>query len=637
MSTHCHKDAKDNVFSHFVDESTTLALMDGIEDFTDLLGTTDDACQQLFGENAMIGLGEDGLDAILGGGEYGGDNSSDSGVSSAGLSVKREPLSPDSYTAVSPNLVFTSDSEHLFSEADNSVVNILSPQLSPLHVVSQPISLLTDQTFPTSNLPRIQPKLEATDTSNTVIYTVTSQAERKPVLLAVDEAKKTRKVQVSNVRPTSLQNSNSLSFNKQQSNSRKGPSSQPANQSVLATKPLTEYDKKQARMIKNREAATLSRKRRKELLQQLEHDLEAEKAKSEKLEIENQTLKELISSLRRENESLRCSNTFLSPPTKRKLASSIVFSFCLLFTFNAFTNNSISSVSLSANQSQYFSHDLDQSKPLLEPSSHFQRHLLSMEEETRTSQHHQHEQPPPDQHGSKASRRNRVDYKLVPPSSSRRLDNERLYNVTVDKFSLMNESASNSSNLMVLTPEDQKICSPKYLNSTEALRLANELTGWALRSKLAAKLSQNTSAKASNGKKRRGPSSTLFQKRKYSSNNKRGSRGYPIQLYNDQQPKIDSLYYQAHEFLEALQRRNDTFYVVSFHKDHWLLPAVTHNQTSRPKMSLVMPALSLNDTMKGPEGTLTMMQIDCEVMDTKYIHIDRSILQPEHDLRIALP
>ena len=44
------------------------------------------------------------------------------------------------------------------------------------------------------------------------------------------------------------------------------------------------------------------------------------------------------------------------------------------------------------------------------------------------------------------------------------------------------------------------------------------------------------------------------------------------------------------------------------------------------------------DSMKGPDGTIAMMQIDCDVMDTKYIHVERSVLQPaQYDLRIALP
>lgn len=53
-------------------------------------------------------------------------------------------------------------------------------------------------------------------------------------------------------------------------------------------------------------------------------------------------------------------------------------------------------------------------------------------------------------------------------------------------------------------------------------------------------------------------------------------------------------YGQDFEFYEAIKRRDDTFYVVSFHLDHLLLPALAHNNTSRPKMSLLMPVLGKN-------------------------------------------
>lgn len=61
-----------------------------------------------------------------------------------------------------------------------------------------------------------------------------------------------------------------------------------------------------------------------------------------------------------------------------------------------------------------------------------------------------------------------------------------------------------------------------------------------------------------------------------------------LTLFND--PKLPL---NLQGLFDAIGHRDDTFYVVSFSGDHLLLPASTKNPFSRPKMSLIMPALSV--------------------------------------------
>lgn len=61
-----------------------------------------------------------------------------------------------------------------------------------------------------------------------------------------------------------------------------------------------------------------------------------------------------------------------------------------------------------------------------------------------------------------------------------------------------------------------------------------------------------------------------------------------LQLF---EPTPEQLYA---EFFEAINRKEDTFYVVSFNADHMLLPALHHNKTRRPKMSLILPSMIAN-------------------------------------------
>lgn len=81
------------------------------------------------------------------------------------------------------------------------------------------------------------------------------------------------------------------------------------------------------------------------------------------------------------------------------------------------------------------------------------------------------------------------------------------------------------------------------------------------------------------------------------------------------------------EFFEQIHRQDDTFYVVSFRADHLLLPALAHNKTFRPKMSLMLPAVgNPNDRHNATDGIITLMQIDCEVINTTLIRIKESAI-----------
>ena len=70
----------------------------------------------------------------------------------------------------------------------------------------------------------------------------------------------------------------------------------------------------------------------------------------------------------------------------------------------------------------------------------------------------------------------------------------------------------------------------------------------------------------------------------------------------------------AHDFFHSIGAKNDSFYLVSFRKDYLLYQPHISNKTSRIKMSFMVPTvLPLNHSMRGPNGSLPMMQIDCEV------------------------
>lgn len=324
--------------------------------------------------------------------------------------------------------------------------------------------------------------------------------------------------------------------------------------------------KRQQRMIKNRESACLSRKKKKEYVTNLEGQIKDLARENVHLQLENGQLKQRLSQMEKEVEELR-KRFRLSGLKKTSMLLAVVFMISL--------NVGPLSVIFSSNTAR-----LDTLHNGI--TAHHGRSLLWTDS---------------------VSEKNESDF------NSEALNPDELQMANAGVGQMHNSSKHKSS------------C-PLFINKTESQRLESELRGWVFRSEKEAKRTKNRTKQnkllppiprmrsfVGNG--------LHLQKEGYSeiySSNE-------LQLYNFPSKTYDDL-------LEAIKRRDDTFYVVSFTGDHLLLPALAHNKTRRPLMSLVLPAIiPLNETMEPPKDYIAMMQIDCEVTNTKLVHVKESLVR----------
>uniref|UniRef100_A0A8D2NCY3 Activating transcription factor 6 n=1 Tax=Zonotrichia albicollis TaxID=44394 RepID=A0A8D2NCY3_ZONAL len=333
--------------------------------------------------------------------------------------------------------------------------------------------------------------------------------------------------------------------------------------------------RRQQRMIKNRESAFQSRKKKKEYMLGLEARLEAALLENEKLKKENSTLKRQLDEVVLENQKLK-----VSSPKRRTLCVMVILAFIMLnygplSVFEKDPNAVDSTVS----------------------SNHRTRNLLefSAHQESSTAQ--------------------KIPEGIISEKSNR-----------------YDRSVSDNKALMIVSEEPLLYISPPpppcrpLINRTESLRLTHELRGWVHRHEV----ERTRSRRLSNSQQQRArvPQSSLSDKADsqlmampYTDTSLSKNSGNELQVYYAS-PRS----YQ--DFFEAIHRREDTFYVVSFRRDHLLLPATTHNKTRRPKMSIVLPAVNINENVINGQDYEVMMQIDCEVMDTRILHIKSSSVPP---------
>ncbi|XP_006896220.1 PREDICTED: cyclic AMP-dependent transcription factor ATF-6 beta [Elephantulus edwardii] len=338
--------------------------------------------------------------------------------------------------------------------------------------------------------------------------------------------------------------------------------------------------KRQQRMIKNRESACQSRRKKKEYLQGLEAKLQAVLTDNQQLRRENAALRRQLEALLAKNSELKLGSG------NRKVVCIMVFLLFIAFNFGP--------VSIS------------------EPPS------------APASPQGSGEEPRPRRHLLEFSEQEPVDRVTPLQESSQGPEEPQLRPVSRSSFRNLTAFPGGAKDLL-LRDLDQLFLSSdcRHFNRTESLRLADELSGWVQRHQRG---------------RRKIPQKA--QERQKPQLRKKSPPVKPVPTWPPGPPEggfVGQLQLYRHpdrsqpEFLDAIDRREDTFYVVSFRRDHLLLPAISHNKTSRPKMSLVMPAMAPNETLsgRGPPGDYEeMMQIECEVMDTRVIHIKTSTVPP---------
>ncbi|KAM9414690.1 cyclic AMP-dependent transcription factor ATF-6 beta-like isoform 2-T2 [Salvelinus alpinus] len=341
--------------------------------------------------------------------------------------------------------------------------------------------------------------------------------------------------------------------------------------------------KRQQRMIKNRESACQSRKKKKEYLQNLEGQLREAQQENERLRRENQALRERLVG----KEGSESGNN------KRAVCVMAV----LLFMTFSFGPVSITDRKLETGLQE-------------EVVPHAGRRLLEFE----TAQEH-----------------SRVEERMDPEEEEEEGGEDGWKGGEVERESTDSYQFRNLSDVfsdvkdLVLQDIDRYFTSNdcRQFNRSESLRLADELRGWVHRHQI--------DRKKSGGKPKMVKKAKIAQKAQLRKTN--FSRYLPIQTHRSIESQIQVFPAGAEisysDFMDAIDRREDTFYVVSFRRDHLLLPAISHNKTTRPKMSLVMPAMSVNESLYNKsQGYEMMMQVDCEVMDTRIIPIKASAVPP---------
>lgn len=350
--------------------------------------------------------------------------------------------------------------------------------------------------------------------------------------------------------------------------------------------------KRQQRMIKNRESACLSRKKRKEYLQKLEQDVKELADENTRLKQENAQLRQRVVQLEGQVQKKH------SVPSARKTTAVMAIMFLLTLNFSPFSLLSRGPMAGSDGKGELY--------PAPQNNPRWGRHLLwsSQSELPDDGGNFVPDlQPPvPEAPGELPATGGEAE-----PSSA--------------EFLGALDAQSDGRNNSVKCPSN--------VNQTESLRLQSQLRGWAHHVEhmnMRLREHRKKPPPAQQPPVQRPRLHTLLSAQYadggvYADKWETGRGQNYFQLYQALRRSYEQLY-------EAIQRKDDTFYFVSFSGDYLLLSANSENRTRMPRMSLVMPAGNFNASTRKVKEHVPMMQIDCEVMSTKIMYVKESVIPP---------
>nr|CAB3263365.1 uncharacterized protein LOC778962 [Phallusia mammillata] len=452
-------------------------------------------------------------------------------------------------------------------------------------------------------------------------------------------------------------------------------------------------NKRQQRMIKNRESACQSRQRKKEYVQSLEQQMHEYVEENIQLKNMNHQLKNRINELEQENANLR-KLTLMSMTGQRKAAC--VLMLVLFIGFNVhplsfLANQSITSVpeldsqSLQNSSNTNWQGSIDTSFRARQLLSHNDQGAASSKQaldENRESKAIEGttNYPLTDmQHAYwvddlvKDCKRNhfgRIQAVLQDTSSiplqrllRRKLKEELGIRVPLNLPRIRRiayaGSATYEKGLSAISPDDSMVLEPQDAvltqeqslpptpisvktrssnealpssscehlgknidlpNETDSARVSDDLARWVQRHKVESK----QPATPPKHQHQRQTPDNMKSKRGHTKQRSRPpvSDQTAVAIYNKRDDKLKKL-------LEAIDRRNDTIYMISFSQDHILLPAMTRNSSRQTRMSLVLPTVAPNESYANDGEYQTMIQINCDVTATEYFKIRRDALPGE--------